>query len=174
MRRSAHPGSPPPPAASAGPGARFEGVHFHEHQPGGRTLEIEVAKLHYDMTSGRVALEGVTADLPGTSRSGARIRADRGLYLVGSEHLSLEGNVHMETRDGYRIDTRSLEVDHHPMMATAPGEVAVHGPGGWMRGRGMRMDFDRETLALEGGVEGMVRSDRAGVAPSGGGRDGGL
>jgi lipopolysaccharide export system protein LptC len=66
-------------------------------------------------------------------------RARRGLLDRGSDTLALSGAVEIETSDGYRFESETLEIDTARQEAESPGPVVGTGPAGRIEAGAMRL-----------------------------------
>lgn len=66
-------------------------------------------------------------------------RADKGLMLRDREELTLSGDVVVETSDGYRLETQTLQMELDRRIAKSPGPVRGTGPAGSIEAGAMIM-----------------------------------
>lgn len=66
-------------------------------------------------------------------------RAARGVLDRGSDRLRLTGSVVIETSDGYRVETETLEIDTAESAAESPVRVTGTGPAGRIEAGAMRL-----------------------------------
>lgn len=89
-------------------------------------------------------------------------RARDGTLFRGSESLVFSGDVTVETTDGYRFSTASVNVDLAARTARAPGPVEGTGPRGSIEAGSMRVlggpdGADGATVRFEDGVRVLFR-----------------
>ena len=84
------------------------------------------------------------------------VTAATGQLFREDEKLRLEGHVVVETSDGYRVSTPSVEVDLDARTAEAPGRIHAEGPHGGIEADRARVvegeGKDDATIRFEGNV----------------------
>ncbi|MGM0585380.1 MAG: LPS export ABC transporter periplasmic protein LptC [Pseudomonadota bacterium] len=77
-----------------------------------------------------VELEQVRASYTQAEGREIRLQAKEGFLRPREGRLSLEGEVRLETSDGYRVETEAVSADLEAGSAEAPGPVRAEGPSG--------------------------------------------
>jgi lipopolysaccharide export system protein LptC len=104
----------------------------------------------------RIDLEKPVGELYLQDETVVTVRAATGELFRATERLNLNGDVVLETSDGYRIETPRVEVDLEGKTAFAPTRLSATGPNGGVeadqvrvvRGGGSR----NSTIRFEGNV----------------------
>jgi lipopolysaccharide export system protein LptC len=96
------------------------------------TLDKPVAKL--TMNDGTV-LDGHAAS---------------GLYEQKTQKLNLEGDVHLNTSDGYTLITEELRVDIATQKTYSGRDVRVEGKTGTLEAKGLEGDVETGTMIFPG------------------------
>lgn len=109
--------------------------------------------IDLDQPTGEITLSD-QRKLTVTSRAGQMYRTD--------ERLDLEGNVVLQTSDGYRVETDRVEMDMGQKTAVAPGALRATGPRGSIRANKVRVDQTGEddgsaTIWFDGDVKVLFR-----------------
>lgn len=80
----------------------------------------------------------------------ATIVAPRGRYDMDSEKVAVDGQVHLQTTDGYRIDTHDVEIDlkTRNVASTTPVEGTM--PLGTFSADHMTADLNKRIVVLQG------------------------
>lgn len=116
----------------------------------------------------RVDLERPVGEVHLGDRRVVTVRAATGELFREDERLNLRGAVVVETSDGYRLETATVEVDLGAKVAVAPERLHATGPRGGIeadRVRVVRGAGDGETTVLfEGNVRVNWRPEAAGKA----------
>jgi lipopolysaccharide export system protein LptC len=103
------------------------------------------------------------------------VTAATGALLRKSERLHLSGDVQLETSDGYRVRTPSVDIDMAAKTAEAPERVHAEGPRGGIDADRVRVvrgeGEDNVTVRFEGNVRVTWRPQQRGDQPSGDGAD---
>ncbi len=85
------------------------------------------------------------------------VTSSDGQMLRASERLHLSGNVALETSNGYRATTETIEIDLSSKTAVVPGTIEANGPRGGIRADRLEVERTGErnrdvTLRFEGNV----------------------
>jgi lipopolysaccharide export system protein LptC len=113
----------------------------------------------------RIDLERPVGELqmPGQS---VTVTAAAGALFRKDERLRLDGDVVLETSDGYRVRTPSVEVDLAARTAEAPGRIHAEGPRGGVEADRVKVQRgeskDDVTIRFEGNVRVTWRPATAG------------
>ncbi|HET7408816.1 MAG TPA: LPS export ABC transporter periplasmic protein LptC [Paracoccaceae bacterium] len=103
----------------------------------------------------RIDLEKPVGELQ-MGEQAVTVTAETGALFRDAERLRLKGDVVLETSDGYRIETPSVEVDLATKTAEAPRRLRAEGPRGSIEADRVRLTrgegADDLTIRFEGDV----------------------
>jgi len=132
-------------AAALGAGMRLESPRFAGATETGEPFVIAAGSALPDgATPNRVDLEEPTGEIWLGDGRRLAVRARSGAILREDEILYLDGRVVLETSDGYRATTDSVEIELDSRSAKAPGRISADGPRGGI-------DADALTVTSVGG-----------------------
>jgi len=80
----------------------------------------------------------------------AEIRAPRGTYNFDRETINVAGPVDFSATDGYRMQTRNVDIDIKTKRVTGSGGVSGSVPTGTFRADSITADLENRTLTLQG------------------------
>lgn len=88
----------------------------------------------------RVELDQPSGEIRMSDGRQVVVTSESGEMLRKEERLTLEGNVVLETSDGYRVTTGRIEMDLDQKSALAPGRVIGEGPLGGIEADRVEVD----------------------------------
>jgi lipopolysaccharide export system protein LptC len=108
-----------------------------------------------------VDLQGMLARL-GLAQGPVTIAANRGQYDLDQQKVAINGPVRVVGPDGYRLETRDVNVDLKQQQVTSTGRLHGQMKLGQFTAARMRADLNSRTVVLDGGarlkiVQGAVR-----------------
>lgn len=108
-----------------------------------------------------VDLRGMLARL-GLAQGPVTIAANRGQYNLDQQKVAINGPVRVLGPQGYRLETRDVNVDLKQQQVTSTGRLQGEMKLGQFSAGRMRADLDSRTVVLDGGarlkiVQGAVR-----------------
>jgi lipopolysaccharide export system protein LptC len=80
----------------------------------------------------------------------ATIRADKGRYDMEAEKVDVTGPILVTAADGYRLQTRDVQVDLNTRSLESRGRVEGRMPLGRFAADGMRADLPEKQVVLSG------------------------
>lgn len=118
-------------AAALGAGMKLENPRFAGVTDGGEPFVVTAASALPDgVKPDRVDLDTPRGEIRLTGARTLIVTADEGTIFQSEERLTLDGSVVLETSDGYRATTGSVELDLDARRAHVPGRVQAEGPRG--------------------------------------------
>ena len=117
----------------------------------GRAFSLNAQRARQPTGGAPVAMEGLTARMA-LQDGPASLTADQGRYDVNAERVAVDGPVRVEAPDGYRMETRDVDVDLRTRRLDSRGAVAGSMPLGTFEAGSLSADLGNRTVALEGGA----------------------
>ena len=141
---------------------RVEAARYNGADDKGQRFEI-VAKSAIQQSSDVpiVDIRGMFARLA-LSQGPLLIAANQGRYDLDGQKVDVNGPVRVIGPDGYRLETRDVEVDLKRRQVTGSGKVTGNTRLGPFQAGGLKADLGTRTVVLDGGarlkiVQGTVR-----------------
>ena len=141
---------------------RVEAARYNGADDKGQKFEI-VAKSAIQQSSDVpiVDIRGMFARLA-LSQGPLLIAANQGRYDLDAQKVDVNGPVRVVGPDGYRLETRDVEVDLKRRQVTSSGKVTGSTRLGPFQAGGLKADLGSRTVVLDGGarlkiVQGTVR-----------------
>ena len=141
---------------------RVEAARYNGADDKGQRFEI-VAQTAVQQSSDVpvVDIRGMFARLA-LSQGPLTIAAQQGRYDLDAQTVDVNGPVRVTGPDGYRLDTRDVEVDLKQRQVTSSGPVTGRTRLGPFAAGGLKADLGSRTVVLDGGarlkiVQGTVR-----------------
>lgn len=84
----------------------------------------------------------------------AEVTAGAGLYRIDQERVNVEGIVHFEAANGYRLDAQNVSVDLKTRQAMGEGRIEGSDGRNTAAGNGLNVDIDKRRLSTDSRFEG--------------------
>lgn len=129
---------------------RVEAARYSGADGAGRAFELNAASaVQRSSSTPIVELEDLSAQLE-LDDGLAFIVANRGLYNMDEEAVTIEGPLEFRASDGYRLQTSNVLVRMDTREMRSAGEVDGNIPLGSFTADSMRVDLPTRTVFLEG------------------------
>ena len=86
----------------------------------------------------------------------AEVTAQAGVYRIDQERVSVEGLVHFEAANGYRLDAQNVSVDLKSRQATGEGRVAGSDGRNSAEGSGINVDVNNRRVSTDSRFQGSM------------------
>ena len=96
----------------------------------------------------KVALKKLEVIFFSDEEKGFTLVADQGELYTDSKDVIVSGNVVTTTDQGFQIESDSLKYNSQDRTISTTGRVTLRGNNMVMKGKGMVIDVDKETLNL--------------------------
>ncbi|WP_281300955.1 MULTISPECIES: LPS export ABC transporter periplasmic protein LptC [unclassified Iodidimonas] len=100
----------------------------------------------------RVALQELRAQMTLEEGRTAEVVAESGIYDTASQSIEVPGLMHMETSDGYRLDSFGARLDLEKKIISSDRPVEGTGPLGSLRADSFTLDIDQRLMKLDGNM----------------------
>ncbi len=101
----------------------------------------------------KVVLSGLVATMDLGDGRKASATAEEGIYDTATESVQVPGLMHLETSDGYRLDSYGTRLDLREKLVKSVRPVEGVGPLGRVRADGFVLDIDERKAVFEGNVK---------------------
>jgi LPS export ABC transporter protein LptC len=113
---------------------------------------VQAARAQYFAIANEARFTQVDADLRNEGRQ-IELQSESGSIDLKARQGRLEGNVHGKTDEGLVFQTARMDFTVQPRRATTDQAVLLTGPSFSIKGVGMDLDLDRQTIRLKQNVE---------------------
>lgn len=101
----------------------------------------------------KVVLSGLVATMDLGDGRMASATAEEGIYDTATESVQVPGLMHLETSDGYRLDSYGARLDLRKKLVESVRPVEGVGPLGRVRADGFVLNIDARKAVFEGNVK---------------------
>lgn len=116
----------------------------------GNPYKIE-AKSATQVEGAKAILEKPCCEIVGHKGQQIKLRSDQGFLDQKTQTFTYEGNVHLETSEGYIFETKKVEVDLKSQRVTGQDPVQGQGPAGHITAQdGFSVDKKSQELHFNG------------------------
>ncbi|NVJ97336.1 MAG: LPS export ABC transporter periplasmic protein LptC [Alphaproteobacteria bacterium] len=118
-----------------------------------RQFRVEAASgQQEDPNAPRVRLTDIRAEMELEPGNPATVTARTGIYRMKESSLSLVGGVHVNTKNGFRLDMAGAEIDLKNHVATGQGTINGQSDLGRLEAGRMEVLVDKREGLFDGGV----------------------
>ena len=141
---------------------RVESARYVGQDNRGQKFEISAASaIQHSSDVPIVDINGMLARLS-LQQGPVMIGANHGRYDLDRQHIAISGPVRVVGPDGYRLETRDVNVDLRQRRLQSPGPVTGRTRLGQFSAGSLRADLDQRKVVLDGGarlkiVQGAIR-----------------
>ncbi len=146
--------APPPtqPVAQLEPASgadlKLDRMKYTETREGKKEWELEAASVRYFQDKNMVFLENVKATFFGKNQESYVLVAERGKFNAQTKAIEVFDGVKIDSSDGYRMQTRSLEYRAEKRELRTSDPVEMSGPQLHVQGTGLVVDLDHQRLKI--------------------------
>jgi len=138
--------SPQEPVSAAD--LQLDRMKYTETREGVKEWELEAASVRYFQDENMVFLEKVKATFFGKNQETYVLVAERGKFNARTKAIEVFDGVKIDSSDGYRMQTRSLEYRSEKRELRTSDPVEMSGPQLDIRGTGLVVELDHQRLKI--------------------------
>jgi lipopolysaccharide export system protein LptC len=153
---------PLPKIAFEGADSRIEKIRFVEEKQGKKTWELEAKAIQQYQGQNVMILEDVKLTFFTRDGKTVTVTGDRGKVYQDTKNTELEGNIVVNSSEGYRVKTNSMTYNHQERRIRTPDLVELDGEQLWMKGRGVLVDLEAQTVKVLHEVKTRWKAERKG------------
>ena len=137
-----------PRIAFEGADSRIEKIHFVEEKQGQKTWELEAKAVQQYQGQNVMVLEDVKVTFFTKDGRTVTVSGTRGKVYQDTKNMELEGNIVINSSEGYQRKTHSMTYHHQEKRIRTPDLVELDGEQLWMKGRGVLVDLEAQTVKV--------------------------
>ena len=137
-----------PRIAFEGADSRIEKIHFVEEKQGQKTWELEAKAVQQYQGQNVMVLEDVKVTFFTKDGRTVTVVGNRGKVYQDTKNMELEGNIVINSSEGYQLKTHSMAYVHREKRIRTPDLVELDGEQLWMKGRGVLVDLEAQTVKV--------------------------
>lgn len=128
---------------------QLSNVHYEQiDQHGFKEWALDAQSAQVFEAEKKVALKKLEVIFFSAEEKGFTLVADRGEIYTDSKDVIVSGNVVTTTDQGFQIESDSLKYNSQDRTISTTDRVTLRGNNMVMKGKGMVIDVDKETLNL--------------------------
>ncbi len=127
---------------------QLDRMKYTETREGVKEWELEAASVRYFQDENMVFLEKVKATFFGKNQESYTLVGERGRFNTQTKAIEVFDGVRIETSDGYRIQTQTLEYRAEKRELRTSDPVEMSGPQLDVRGTGLVVELDHQRLKI--------------------------
>ena len=152
-------GKTPPAGGPASPAdLKLDRLRYTETRDGVKEWELEAASAQYFKEDGTVVLEKVRASFFGKGDQTYSLEGEKGRFNTQTKAIEAFDGVKLETSDGYRLETRTLQYQAEKRELSTGDPVEMQGPQGKITGTGLIVHLDQQRMKILGQVSVILNS----------------
>ena len=128
-------------------------AHFVEMKGERKVLEVDAEAAYYFRGNNLAELKKPEVVFYGEGRREVFFKGDEGIIDIGTNDVTVVGNVVMDSPDGYRLETSRLKYKADKMMVTTDKPIRIMGDVFDIKGIGMKSKVDEEVFYILKNVE---------------------
>jgi LPS export ABC transporter protein LptC len=137
-----------PRIAFEGADSRIEKIRFVEEKQGQKTWELEAKAVQQYQGQNVMVLEDVKVTFFMKDGRTVTVVGNRGKVYQDTKNMELEGNIVINSSEGYQLRTHSMTYVHQEKRIRTPDLVELDGEQVWMKGRGVLVDLEAQTVKV--------------------------
>ena len=137
-----------PRIALEGADSRLEKIRFVEEKQGRKTWELEANAMQQYQGQNVMVLEDVRLTFFNKDGRTFTVTGRQGKVYQDTKNMELQGDVVVTSSDGYRLKTNSVAYDHQGRKIETLDPIELDGEQFWLKGRGMRVDMEAQTVRV--------------------------
>jgi LPS export ABC transporter protein LptC len=137
-----------PKIAFEGADSRIEKIRFVEEKQGQKTWELEAKAVQQYQGQNVMVLEDVRVTFFMKDGRTVTVLGSRGKVYQDTKNMELEGNIVINSSEGYQLKTHSMTYVHQEKRIRTPDLVELDGEQVWMKGRGVLVDLEAQTVKV--------------------------
>jgi LPS export ABC transporter protein LptC len=150
----------------SGADLKLDRMKYTETREGIKEWELEAASVRYFQEENMVLLEKVKATFFGKNQDTYVLVAERGKFNAQTKAIEVFDGVKIDSSDGYRMQTRSLEYRAEKRELRTSDPVEISGPQMDVRGTGLVVELDHQRLKILKQVTTTVYNSIPGASPT--------
>jgi LPS export ABC transporter protein LptC len=133
----------------AGVAMQLSDVHYEQlDQHGVKEWALDAQSAQVFEAEKKIALQSLEVVFFSSEGKGFTLAADHGELYTDSKDVTVSGNVVTTTDEGFKIESDSLRYNSQDRTISTTDKVTLRGNNMVMRGKGMIIDVEKETLSL--------------------------
>jgi LPS export ABC transporter protein LptC len=153
---------PLPKIVFEGADSRIEKIRFVEEKQGQKTWELEAKAIQQYQGQNVMILEDVKVNFFMKDGRTLTLSGNRGKVYQDTKNMELEGNIVVNSSEGYHLKTNSMTYNHQEKKIRTPDQVELDGEKIWMKGRGVLVDLEAQTVQVLHEVKTRWKGERKG------------
>jgi len=153
---------PLPKIAFEGADSRIEKIRFVEEKQGKKTWELEAKAIQQYQGQNVMILEDVKITFFAKDDKTVTVTGNRGRVYQDTKNMELEGDIVVNSSEGYRLKTHSMAYNHQERRIRTPDPVELDGEQLSMKGRGVLVDLEAQTVKVLHEVKTRWKAERKG------------
>ena len=151
-----------PKIAFEGADSRIEKIRFVEEKQGQKTWELEAKAIQQYQGQNVMVLEDVKVTFFMKDGRTLTVSGNHGKVYQDTKNMELEGNIVVSSSEGYQLKTNSMTYDDQEKKIRTPDLVELDGEKMWMKGRGVLVDVEAQTVKVLHEVKTQWKAEKKG------------
>jgi LPS export ABC transporter protein LptC len=127
---------------------KLDRLRYTETREGVKEWELEAASAQYFKEDSSVVFEKVRAAFYGKNEQVYSLEGEKGRLDTQTKEIRAFDGVKLETSDGYRLQTRSLQYQADKRELRTGDPVELRGPQGKITGTGLVVQLDQQRIRI--------------------------
>jgi LPS export ABC transporter protein LptC len=141
-------------------GIKLKDIHYTQDDPDqGMKWVLDAEEVRFTPDRTRFSFRTFQLNLKPEDRPSIQLEGNRGDYDKNRKEISLQGNLHGVTANGYTIKADRLLYRQDAGILTTEDPVTISGPFFTVQGQGLYFDLGREFFRMASGVTTTVQRD---------------
>lgn len=143
-----------------GEGLRFNGFHYAQNNPDkGVTWTINAKEMRSSGDMNSISFNEFRIKVTPKDRPVIELTGEKGDYSRDSGEMNLWGNLEGVSGNGFKIITDHIQINEKRRNLSTDRPVKIIGPYFSVHGRGLFVDFEKETLKILANVTAVINKD---------------